>query len=172
MRHLICSPLLLLLLISEMLHFCSISLGEITNRVNSGEVQRFVLALPTSLIRSQETWHNSLAVRPATNQPSYSWDNVSEKSHSKWLWNCVSFSGIWTPTRLQPNATLQNKSLTLPRGAPHCLWLLLVTEGLSESSWPPQAIKVNQRQCMALFLRMGNSAKNVTILSPYQKSNT
>ena len=43
------------------------------NYLDWGYSQRFVLALPTSVIRSQETWHNSLAVtilRPAINHPS------------------------------------------------------------------------------------------------------
>ena len=54
-----------------------------------GSLPAFVLALPASVIRSQETWHNSpndynFAVRPAPNQRSssywmHTWDSVAEK---------------------------------------------------------------------------------------------
>ena len=61
----------------------------------------YFLAVPKSVIRSQETWHNSLAVTILRLNQLYrmlTWDKAAEK-YSKWFWFFVKFlcfSRIWT----------------------------------------------------------------------------
>ena len=117
--------------------------------------QHFVLALPTSVIRSQEAWHNSLAVtisrlnRLQIILVHRAWDNAAEK-YSKWFLNI--FVLLWDLNQT-PSAS---RAITLPTRPHHPkFWIQLrrITNPLSGYEFNSLMTDHNRRRQFTLMLK-------------------